>query len=279
MQPSIILKSLKQMGENFVENISPHRFLCTKYNEKNNTIENKNEIYFKFDKKITQVFIFIKAVCDVYNDNQKIWKNNSKFQKCLRAINSLYLYCSNFLAFKALYEKNSFFNNENLGKIKIDILLNLYIEYNNIQINLEKHFEKPIHLYACNYTIKDISPYPGFQHKPSVTMSINSKLYSLFLYKNVNKKLFPTVKDFLNNDCHIDNYIPLSISNLLKKNNNENKMNKYWWWDAMYAKDWDLLCFLLPIAKTIECCNDFECLFYTSIQNGANYMVISNFIR
>jgi hypothetical protein len=267
------------MGENFIENFTPRKFLCTKYNDKNSTIENINEVDFKFDKKITQAFIFIKKVCDVYDNNQKLWKNNSKFQKCLRAMNSLYLYCNNFMAFKKLYEKNSFFDNKNLSEIGIDNLLYLYIRYNNIQMNLEKYFEKPRYLYACNYTIKEILPYSGFQHKPSVTMSINSRLYSLFLYKNVNKVLFPNVKIFLNNDYYIDNYIPLSVLNLMKTNDNENKMNTYWWWDAMYAKDWDLFCLLLPIAKKIECCNDFECLFYTSIQNGANYVVISSFIR
>jgi hypothetical protein len=185
------------------------------------------------------------------------------------------------MRFKEMYDKNSFFSKENSGKSNTDNLLNLYINYNNIQLNLEKYFNTPRYLYACNYTIKNITQYPGFHHKTSVSVPINSKLYSILLFKDVNKNIFPDANNVLLNDYNIiDNYIPLSVSNLLQINDNINVMNQaYWWWDAVYAKDWDLLCVLLPIAKKIENCNDFEFLFYTAIRNDASSTVISVFVR
>jgi hypothetical protein len=279
IQPSIILKSLKRMGENFTGNMSPHEFLSNKNNDKNRIIGKK--IDFEYDRKIVKALIFIKDVCAVYDNNLKLWKSNSKFQKCLNAIDSLHLHCRQLMRFKEMHDKNSFFNKENSVKSNTDNLLNLYIKYDSIQLNLEKYFNTPRYLYACNYTIKNITQYPGFHHKTSVSVPINSKLYSILLYESVNKNISPNARNvFLNDYYVIDNYMPLSVSNLMKMNDDTNVINQaYWWWDAVYARDWDLLCVLLPIAKKIENCNDFEFLFYTAIQNDANSTVIAAFVR
>lgn len=280
VQPSMILRSLKMMSERFVENVSFHRLLNMRYKNEN---EKKNEKYFEFDKDITQAFVSINNSIIIYNNNKYLWKNNSKFQKCLYSIEKLFFYCNEFLKLKELYENNDFFSEmKNSNNTKNDnYSLKLYMKYINIQLKLEKYFSIPTFLYACNYTIKSIIPYPGFYYCPSVSVPINSKLYSIALYKTINKNKYSNTFLF-NNNKNIQNFLPVSISNLLKidnENNANEKFESYWWWDAIYAKDWTLLCTLLQIAKKIENNIDFEVLFYTAIQNGADCQVISTFIR
>ena len=165
-----LLKKSREQKERSVKNLSPSSLGGISKEERKAEKE-----------KLSRMLRLLSDCMNLYGTNKHRWSSVLSARQSYRAIEGIVSFCNSFIHIAEIIAEEDYPDEEHpeLSKEEnlIDCLYTLRREHEHLEYKLYEHFKDPLHIYACNYSMKNILEYPGSNFHNSQSVNVCTALH------------------------------------------------------------------------------------------------------